>query len=168
MCAMADDNDAAYSNSAGFAFQTGSGGVLTKSVVSPWPWRWHGTNGWLPRLYPGMMLVCASGGTDRLLPSVAGRPVNVGADLLYLSTGETDVINERNEFLGRYTTWDGAFGVHAAMKFSKQLGIGASLKLIYSYLVFDWVWTEMPELGHLVGRHWGDRRSRSRRDVSAH
>jgi hypothetical protein len=72
---------------------------------------------------------------------------NVGADFTYFTTGETDVVNERGEFLGRYTTYDLTAGLHAGVNITSKLGVGANLKYIRSFLVPEWVWEVMPELG---------------------
>jgi hypothetical protein len=134
MTGLADDPDAAYWNAGGLAFQNGLGGCA--SFAS-----------WLPGLYPGMYYTYASAGfgSAGLLPG--RRNLNAGADITYLTTGETDVVNERGDFIGRYTTYDMAIGLHAGVQATPALGLGANLKYIRSYLVPEWVWQEMPELG---------------------
>jgi hypothetical protein len=100
---------------------------------------------WLPGLYPGMgyeHVGAAYRLDDRLC---------LAANAVYLTTGETDVINERGEFLGRYRTWDFAGGVSGAYRILPYLSAGITLKGIYSLLVPSWVWKRMPELGIEAG-----------------
>ncbi len=96
---------------------------------------------WLPGLWPGMYYEYL--GITHNLP---GRGV-IGFNAIYLTTGETDVINERGEFLGRYTTFDVAPALSYAFPVLNNLGLGFTGKLIYSFLVPEWVWKVMPELG---------------------
>ena len=105
---------------------------------------WSHVN-WLTGFYPRMAYEYAAV-SNRLLPDL-----NFGANCTYLTTGETDVINERGEFLGRYRTWDLAVGVAAGWRALPNLAAGASFKYIHSVLVPDWVWEVMPELGRQHG-----------------
>ncbi len=96
---------------------------------------------WLPGLYPGM-------GYDYV--GAAHRPderLGIAANVTYLTTGVTDVVNERGEYLGSYRTWDLATSVTGGYRILPELSAGLTLKLIHSYLVPDWVWEAMPELG---------------------
>jgi hypothetical protein len=134
MTGLADDQDAACWNPGGLGFQQSLGGCLSGGS-------------WLPGLYPGMYYTYASAGygTVGILPG--GRNLNVGLDYIYLTTGETDVVDEHGNFLGRYTTYDRAIGLHAGAQVTQQLGVGTNVKFIQSYLVPDWIWQMMPELG---------------------
>jgi hypothetical protein len=134
MTAIADESDAAYWNPGGLGFQRGAGGTFT-----------HGF--WLPGLYPGMFYDYMAAGFTPSWTPWQGASVNGGINITYMSTGETDVVNERGDFLGRYTTWDAAFGVHGGVKLSDQWGVGVNLKFVRSFLVPEWVWGVMPELG---------------------
>ena len=137
MTGLADDADAAYWNPGGLGFQRSLG--VTGTAAS-----------WLPGLYPGMYFLYGSGGYGfSLIPDLLDA--NIGGNITYLTTGETDVINEHGEFLGRYTSWDGAFALHGGIALFDKVGIGANVKYIYSYLVPDWVWEVMPELGIEAG-----------------
>ncbi len=131
MTALADDADAAYWNPGGLGFQQSVGGCATFAE-------------WLPGLYPGMYYYYGSGGLG--LP-VSDLNVNIGMDAMYFTTGETYVINERGEFLGRYTTYDLFAGVHGGVRVLPNLGVGLNAKYIRSFLVPEWVWRVMPELG---------------------
>lgn len=96
---------------------------------------------WLPGLYPGMNYDHAGASyrpTERL---------GVAANLIYLQTGITDVVNDRGDYIGRYRTWDMSYGVSGAYRVLPYLSAGLTLKAIYSELVPDWVWKEFPELG---------------------
>jgi len=134
MTAIADESDAAYWNPGGLGFQRSLGGTLTLA-------------NWLPGLYKGMYYAYLSTGFTPSWTPWQGASVNGGINITYLSTGEMDVVNERGDFLGRYTAWDGAFGVHGGVKLSDQWGVGINLKLVHSFLVPEWVWKVMPELG---------------------
>lgn len=101
---------------------------------------WSHAN-WLPGLYPGMNY-SFFGAAYRL-----NRRLGTGLNLTYLSTGETDVINEKGEYLGRYRTYDLALQVSAGYQLLPQLSAGAGGKGIYSMLVPGWVWEMMPEFG---------------------
>jgi hypothetical protein len=126
--AIADDASAIYYNPGGLAFMERTNATLMHC-------------NWLPGLYQGMYYEYAG-----LTHNLRDRGT-VGGSVTYLTTGETDVINERNEFLGRYTTFDvavtGAYGYPVL----PNLGAGVGAKFIYSFLVPDWVWRVMPELG---------------------
>ncbi len=135
---LADEQDASYYNPGGLGFQEGVG--LTTSGGP-----------WLPGLWPGMYYIYTSGGAGLPLNLPPIKNFNIGANFTYLTTGETDVINERGEFIGRYRTWDAAFGIHSGVNLSDYLGFGLGVKYIYSFLVPDWVWKEMPELGIEAG-----------------
>ncbi len=125
---IADDASAMYYNPGGMAF-------LERTHITVQ----HAN--WLPGLYEGMYYENL-GVTHRIQSSGT-----VGFNAIYLTTGETDVVNERGEFLGRYTTFDITPGVYYGYPVLKNLGVGVGVKLIYSFLVPDWVWTVMPELG---------------------
>jgi len=126
--AMTDLDANTYYNPAGIAFGPRAAATYT------------GVN-WLPGLYPGM-------GYDHLGVAYRfGERLGVAANVIYLTTGTTDVVNERGEFLGRYRTWDAAPSITGAYRFPSWLSSGMTLKLIHSFLVPGWVWEEMPELG---------------------
>jgi hypothetical protein len=102
---------------------------------------------WLPGLYPGMSYEHV-GAAYRL-----DERLSLATNVIYLTTGETDVVNEHGELLGRYSTWDFAGGVSGAYRILPYLSAGMTLKGIYSLLVPDWVWDSMPELGIDAGGH---------------
>lgn len=126
--ALADDASSVYYNQGGMAFLDGTHATLMHS-------------NWLPGLYPGMYYEYA-GLTHRL----EGYG-NVGVNIIYLTTGETEVVNDRGEYLGRYTTFDVAVAGGYGYSVMPNLGVGVAAKFIYSFLVPDWVWQAMPELG---------------------
>jgi hypothetical protein len=96
---------------------------------------------WLPGLYPRMSYEHA-GVAYRL-----DERLCLAANVIYLTTGETDVIDEHGSFLGRYRTWDLSPGITGAYRILPYLSAGMTLKGIYSFLVPGWVWEVMPELG---------------------
>ena len=71
----------------------------------------------------------------------------VGFNFIYLTTGKTDVIDGGGNNLGEYTTFDFSPGISYGFKVAPNLGAGVGLKFIYSFLVPDWVFKAMPELG---------------------
>ncbi|MFO7650103.1 MAG: PorV/PorQ family protein [bacterium] len=93
---------------------------------------------WLPGLYGGMTY-------DYI--GAALRPLSrlgAGLNVTYLSTGSTDVVNERGESLGSYTTFDVAPQASAGYRLSRSLALGIGVKGIYSFLMPEWVWESMP------------------------
>ncbi len=126
--ALADDASSVYYNQGGMAFLKGTHATLMHS-------------NWLPGLYPGMYYEYAG-----LTHELKGYG-SVGANIIYLTTGETDVVNEHGDFLGRYTTFDVAVAGGYGYSVLPNLGVGVAAKFIYSFLVPDWVWKAMPELG---------------------
>jgi len=132
MVALADEPDAAHWNPGGLGFQKGLGGCANLCE-------------WLPGLYQGMYYFYGSGGTG--LQIMRRTNLNVGVDLTYMTLGETDVVNERGDFLGRYVSYDVALGMHAGAQVTRVLGVGVNLKYISSHVMPAWVWKSMPELG---------------------
>ncbi len=130
--ALADDASSVYYNQGGMAFLDGTHATLMHS-------------NWLPGLYPGMYYEYA--GLTHQLQDYG----NVGVNIIYLTTGETDVVNEHGDFLGRYTTFDVAVAGGYGYRVMPNLGVGVAAKFIYSFLVPDWVWKAMPELGIEAG-----------------
>lgn len=126
--AIADDASAVYYNQGGMGFLEGTHATLMHA-------------NWLPGLYPGMYY--EYGGLTHEVKGLGSAGLNV----IYLTTGETEVINERGEFLGRYTTFDVAVAGGYGYPVLPTLGIGCAAKFIYSFLVPEWVWKLMPELG---------------------
>jgi len=125
--AIADDATACYYNQAGLAF-------MNSTIVS----LQHAN--WLPGLHPDMYYEYA--GVTRSF-----RMGTFGFNVIYLTTGETDVYNESGIYLGTYTTFDIAVGLNYGFRLNPKLGLGIGWKIIYSYLVPDWVFEKMPELG---------------------
>jgi hypothetical protein len=141
MTALADDADAAYWNPGGLGFQKGIGWTLTGTPL-----------GWLPGLYPGMFYSYGSAGYGFSNFPVSQMNLNVGVNYTYITTGRTEVINEQGEYLGEYTTYDIAVGIHGGIRLIDNLGLGLNIKYIYSFLVPDWVFIVMQkELGNITG-----------------
>ncbi len=125
--AIADDATACYYNPAGLSF-------MDKTNISL-----QHVN-WLPGLHADMYYEYAG----FIKPIKSGA---YGLNIIYLTTGKTDVINSEGQHLGEYTTFDIAGGLDYGIKLSPNLGIGIGWKFIYSFLVPEWVWEKMPELG---------------------
>ena len=125
--AIAEDATACYYNQAGLAF-------IDKTMIT----LQHAN--WLPGLHPDMYYEYAG----VVKPIKMGT---VGLNIIYLTTGETRVVDEQGIYKGTYTTFDIAVGLNYGFKMSQNLGLGLGWKFIYSYLVPDWVWKELPGLG---------------------
>ncbi len=125
--AIAEDATACYYNQAGLAF-------IEKTTIT----LQHAN--WLPGLHPDMYYEYAG-------ITKSFKMGTVGLNVIYLTHGKTSVYNESAIYIGEYRTFDLAVGVHYAFKLNPQLGLGAGWKFIYSYLVPDWVFQRMPELG---------------------
>lgn len=129
---IADDASCLYYNQGGLAFLERTNATLMHC-------------NWLPGLWEGMYYEYIG------LSHAFGNRGSAGFNVIYLTTGETDVINERGEFLGRYTTFDVAPSVGYGFPVLPNLGVGLGVKLVYSFLVPEWVWDAMPELGIEAG-----------------
>ena len=112
---LADDALATYYNQAGMAF-----------IDSPNFYLMHAN--WLPGLYPEMYYDVVS----------FVKPVEdwgtVGGNIIYLTTGETEAVDEFNNTVGRFRTFDISFSLAYATKITPFLGLGVGVKFIYSYL----------------------------------
>jgi hypothetical protein len=134
MTGLADEADAMYFNPGGLAFQTAAKANLN-----------HGN--WLPGLWPGMHYASAAGGAPVYLPLLHGHNAFIAGSLVYMTTGETDIVNERGEFIGRMNMWRGAAAAHASMVVTSRLGVGVGLKLVHSrYSGWNGWWGE-PQIG---------------------
>lgn len=130
--AIADDASAAYYNVGGLGFFSKSHATIMHS-------------NWLPGLYAGMFYDYL--GFCRPLHNQG----TIGANVIYINTGETEVTDFSGTPLGEYTTFDFAISGSYGFKINPQVGVGVSAKFIYSFLVPDWVWQAMPELGIEAG-----------------
>ncbi|MCK4673178.1 PorV/PorQ family protein [candidate division WOR-3 bacterium] len=125
--AVADDATACYYNQAGLAFIENTTVTLQHA-------------NWLPGLQPDMYYEYTG----------VAKPFKIGTmgfNVIYLTTGKTEVVDEHGTYLGEYTTFDIAVGLNYGFKLNSKTGLGLGWKLIYSYLVPDWVWGRMPGLG---------------------
>jgi hypothetical protein len=126
--AIADDASSVFYNQGGMAFLEKTHATLMHC-------------NWLPGLYEGMYYEYAG-----LTHELKGYG-NIGANIIYLTTGETEVVNERGDYLGRYTTFDVGVAAGYGYRVLPNLGVGVAAKFVYSFLVPEWVWGVMPELG---------------------
>jgi hypothetical protein len=134
MTGLADEVDATYFNPAGLAFQTTAKADITYA-------------NWLPGLYPGLYYASAAGGAPLRLPFLRGRNPLIAGSLTYMTVGETDIVDERGEYLGRFNVWRGAAGAYAAVPLTSTLGVGVGLKLarsVHATLDDDWMWELEP------------------------
>lgn len=125
--AIADDPTACYYNQAGLGF-------IEHTMVT----LQHAN--WLPGLHPDMYYEFA--GVTK--PFKFGT---LGFDIIYLTTGETEVRDEQGRYLGEYITFDIAIGLNYGFKLNPKLSMGMGWKFIYSFLVPSWVFEKMPGLG---------------------
>jgi len=142
MTGLADEADATYFNPAGLAFQTTAKAGINYA-------------NWLPGLYQGMYYASAAGGTPVRLPFLRGRNAFIAGSLTHLTSGEIDIVSERGDFLGRFTSWRGVLGVHVGIMASDAVGLGLGLKLLHSHLETELAWwwpaTSRAELGLDLG-----------------
>lgn len=125
--ALADDATACYYNQGGLAYIDGMIASLQHS-------------NWLSGLHPNMYYEYA-GFTKSI------KKGTLGFNVIYLTTGKTEVRDFEGNYLGEYTTFDIAVGANYGVKLNERLGLGAGWKFIYSYLVAPWVWLRIPDLG---------------------
>jgi hypothetical protein len=130
--ATADDASATFYNQGGLAFVSRNYATLMHS-------------NWLPGLYPGMYYEFAG-----FTHEFKGKGT-MGVNVIYLTTGKTEVTNSDGQSLGEYTTFDMASTVAYGFPISDKLGVGIGVKFIYSFLVPNWVWALLPELGITSG-----------------
>ena len=131
--AIADDPSATYYNPSGLGFLKERFNATLMHC------------NWLPGLTEGLDI---SMYYDFLALTYKTQDIGTfGFNTIYLNTGETEVWNEKGELLGKYTTFDVALTFAYGYPILKNLSLGLSWKFIYSFLVPDWVWKAMPELG---------------------
>jgi hypothetical protein len=136
MTGLADEADATYYNPAGLAFQTMANASINYA-------------NWLPGLYQGMYYASAAGGAPVRLPLLHGRNAFIAGSVTYMRVGETEIVDERGNFLGRFGVWRGALAAHAAVSLTDEIGTGVSLKLLRSAhaRMDDWMWELGPDIG---------------------
>ncbi|OQX56241.1 MAG: hypothetical protein B5M53_02445 [Candidatus Cloacimonas sp. 4484_209] len=112
---LSDDALATYYNQGGMAF-----------VERPNFYLMHAN--WLPGLYEDMYydVVC-------FVNPVKGWGT-IGGNIIYLTTGETEAVDENGNPKGKFRTFDIAFSLSYATKMSPYVGLGVGAKFIYSYL----------------------------------
>jgi len=125
MTGLVDDAEAAYWNPGGLAFQKGFAGVGALYA-------------WFPNVDTGMVYSYASLGYGRPAFRRDDVGLHVGASATYLSLGEVDVLNQRGDFLGRYSTFRVAAGPHCGVRLHEKVGVGLAVKMAYSFLGPDW------------------------------
>jgi hypothetical protein len=138
MTGLADEADATYFNPSGLAFQTTAKADVTHSI-------------WLPGLYPGMYYESAAGGSPVQLPFLPDRRASIAGSATYMTMGETDVVNERGDFLGRYSVWRGVLSVSSAVGLVDRLAVGLTVKGMHVHLTPDWYWQWGSGLGEMDG-----------------
>ncbi len=112
---LADDALATYYNQGGMAFINSTDFSLMHA-------------NWLPGLYDDMYYDIVS-----FVNPVEGWGT-IGGNVIYLTTGETDAVDDQGITIGRFRTFDISFSLSYATKMSKYLGLGVGAKFIYSFL----------------------------------
>jgi hypothetical protein len=95
-------------------------------------------------LYPGVQVI--TGGVRLGYSFDSNVGASLAADYTSVSLGECDVVNGRGDFLGRYTPGSREFSLQLGLQLASKLGLSSRGRLLYSLLVPDWVWAEIPEL----------------------
>jgi hypothetical protein len=135
MTGLADDADAAYWNPGGVGLQ--------KSLSLEFS-----TGRWLPGLYPGMHYTFSSASYCIADALGKGTGLGLGVNATYAEFGDVEIIDEHGYYLGRFTAWRGAFGLHGGVGLlGNRLGVGTAVKLVYLKHKPLWAWEVMPELG---------------------
>jgi len=112
---LADDALATYYNQGGMAFINSTDFSLMHA-------------NWLPGLYEDMYYDIVS-----FVNPVKGWGT-VGGNIIYLTTGETEAVDEQGVTVGKFRTFDISFSLSYATKMSEFLGLGVGAKFIYSFL----------------------------------
>lgn len=115
---VADDFTAVYYNTGGIAFCKE---VDIGVMYSPW----------LPGLFPGMNYIYTGG-------VVPVGTASFGVGWSYFTTGKMVAMDESGKESGSWDIYDYALIFSYGEKVAKTLGIGVSLKYIYSFLYPDW------------------------------
>ncbi len=134
---IADDATAPFYNPAGLGFQDATAISLMHS-------------NWLTGLYPDMYYEYFG-----LAHPVKGLGV-IGANIIYLTTGETQATDVFGTPLARFRTFDLSAGVSYGVEIREDISIGFGLKFIYSYLAPGWLIAYLyNEPGGGAGSSWG-------------
>lgn len=80
-----------------------------------------------------------------------GERLGFAANVVYMQTGETDVIDYSGNLVGRYRPFDVAPSVSAACRILPYLSVGVTAKAIYSFLYPKWAVRWSPEMPLLDG-----------------
>jgi hypothetical protein len=97
---------------------------------------------WLTALWPDMYYEFL--GFVRPIPQYG----NIGVHGVYLTTGETEAQLEDGTVIARFRNFDFTAGISYGIKFKEKLGIGFTLKTVYSFLAPDWLVRKIyPETG---------------------
>lgn len=73
-----------------------------------------------------------------------GARLGLAANVVYMQTGEADVIAPSGYFIGTYRPFDLAPSISAAYRFLPSLSAGVTAKAIYRFLYPDWAVSGLP------------------------
>ncbi len=121
--AISDDALATYYNVGGLAFINGAN-IAAQHV------------NWLPGLWPGMYY-------EYLAFATSYKRGAFGFNVIYLTTGKTRVEFEDGT-QAEFATYDIALGVNYAHRINERIGVGGTIKYIYSFLAPEWVLSKIP------------------------
>ena len=97
---------------------------------------------WLPGLWQGMYYEFMS-----VVAPLGKKRGAIGGNVIYITTGNTDVYGPDGEYIGTYVPFDMALTIDYGYKFNEKLSAGLGFKFIYSYLVPEWVFKRLPDIG---------------------
>lgn len=134
---IADDATAPFYNPAGLGFQEATQISLMHS-------------NWLTGLYPDMYYEYFG-----FAHPIKGMG-SIGANIIYLTTGETQAMDPHGTPLTRFRTFDLSAGVSYGVRLREDVSVGLGLKFIYSYLAPGWLIAYLyNEPGGGAGSSWG-------------
>ncbi len=101
---------------------------------------------WLPGLWPGMYYEFMSA-----VHPLGKKRGTIGGNVIYITTGETEVYGSDGTLIGTYVPFDIALSIAYGYPLNSSLALGTGFKFIYSYLVPDWVFKKLSNLGETSG-----------------
>ncbi len=134
--AISDDASAAYYNPGGLGYQQDAVNFSLMHV------------NWLPGLAKDMYY-------EYLAVAAPFKGIGTFAfNGIYLTTGETVIKKSDATLIGSYNTFDFALGLSYGRKLNEKVALGGGLKLIYSYLIPEWIMKEKNLKGRGSALSW--------------
>ncbi|MEA1973328.1 MAG: PorV/PorQ family protein [Candidatus Cloacimonadota bacterium] len=128
--AQADDGFATWWNPGAMAFNRKSQFALTHS-------------NWMKQAFDDLYYEYLS--FNKFVPEIG----NLGANVIFMSYGEQDEIDDQGTFQGTFMSYEIALGLNYATQLSSSWGVGTNFKIIYSDLApaIAWTGTQVEERG---------------------